>query len=216
MGQPLINILTRTSNRPNGFRKNRESILGQTYKNINHIVCTDDKDSIGYIEENGVTDYLLVNREELIQNDKSIDPKTGRYSPHNLYFNEMIKKVELGWVIYLDDDDRFVDNTSVEQIVNLINKSDEDTIIYWRMVYGNGHFLPLDMSNNQKPKIGGIGSPCFTFNVKYNEKIKWDGWKCGDFRVIETLHKIIPKKVWYPKNLVFIPSAGFGDRKDIK
>jgi len=215
MEQPLINILTRTSNRPNGFRKNRESILGQTYKNINHIVCTDDKDSINYIKENGITDYLLVNREELIQNDKSIDPKTGRYSPHNLYFNEMIKKVESGWVIYLDDDDRFVDNTSVEQIVNLINKSDEDTIIYWRMVYGNGHFLPLDMSNNQKPKIGGIGSPCFTFNIKYGKDILWDGWKCGDFRFIETLHKIIPKKVWYPKNLIYIPSAGFGNRKDI-
>jgi hypothetical protein len=212
---PIINILTRTSNRPNGFKKNRESILNQTYKNINHIICTDDKNSIPYIEENGITNYLLVNKEELIENDKSIDPKTGRYSPHNLYFNEMIKLVESGWIIYLDDDDKFIDNTCVEQIVNIINNNDDDTIIYWRMLYGNGNFLPKDMSNNAKPILGGIGSPCFTFNIKYGKDILWDGWKCGDFRVIETLHKIIPKKVWYPKNLIYIPSAGFGDRKDI-
>ena len=32
--EPLINILTRTSGRPKGFRRNRESILNQTYKNI--------------------------------------------------------------------------------------------------------------------------------------------------------------------------------------
>jgi glycosyltransferase involved in cell wall biosynthesis len=215
MEQPLINILTRTSNRPKGFKINRESVINQTYKNINHIVCTDDKNSVSYIKENGVEDFLLVDREELIKNDKSTDPKTGRYSPHNLYFNEMIKLVDDGWVMYLDDDDRFVDNTCVQQIVDLINKSDEDTLIYWRMVYSNGRYLPLDMSNNKKPILGGIGSPCFTFNVKYKSHILWDGWKCGDFRVIDKLHNTIPKKMWLPKNLVFIPSSGFGDKKDI-
>ena len=215
MEQPLINILTRTSNRPKGFRKNRESILTQTYKNINHIVCTDDENSIRYIKENGVNDFLLVDREDLIKNDKSVNPNTGRYSPHNLYFNEMIKLVNDGWVIYLDDDDRFVDNTCVQQIVDQINKSDEDTLIYWRMVYSNGRFLTLDMSKGKNPILGGIGGSCFTFNVKYKHLALWDGWKCSDYRVINKLHNIIPKKVWYPKNLVFIPSSGMGNRKDL-
>jgi glycosyltransferase involved in cell wall biosynthesis len=215
MKTPLINILTRTSNRPNGFKINVNSVKNQTYKNINHIVCTDDEPSINYIKEHEINDYILINREELIKNDNSINANTGRYSPHNLYFNEMTKKINDGWIMYLDDDDRFVDNTCVQQIVDLINQSDEDTIFYWRMVYSNGSFLPVDMSNNRNPVIGGIGSPCFTFHSKYKDLAIWDGWKCGDFRVIEKLHKKIPKKVWYPKNLVFIPSAGLGNKKDI-
>jgi hypothetical protein len=215
MEQPLINILTRTSNRPNGFKVNVQNIKNQTYKNINHIVCTDDLNSINYIKENGVENIIYLNREEIIKNDKSPNPHTGVYSPHNLYFNEMIKHVKEGWVIYLDDDDRFVDDTCVEQIVNLINNTDEDTMIYWRMVYSNGYFLPIDMSNNKKPILGGIGGSCFTFHSKYKNLAVWDGWKCGDFRVIEKLFNSIPKRIWYPEKLIYVPKQGFGLKEDI-
>ena len=83
------------------------------------------------------------------------------------------------------------------------------------MVYSGGKVLPLDMSKNKKPILGGIGGSCFTFNVKYKPYAIWDGWKCSDFRVINKLHNIIPKKVWIPKNFIYVPSAGLGNRKDI-
>jgi hypothetical protein len=213
---PLINIITRTSGRPNGFAINRNSILNQNYKNVRHIVCTDDKKSILYIEKNGVKDYHFINKDELIKKDKSLNPNTGKRFPYNLYFNEMIKLVDEGWIIYLDDDDRFVDNTCLQQVVDLIKNADEDTIIYWRLVYSNGKYLPIDMSEGKKPILTGIGSPCFTFNVKYKEHAIWDGWKCADFRLISKLHNIIPKKIWYPKNIIYIHSSGFGNRIDIK
>ena len=41
---------------------------------------------------------------ELIKNDNNVDPKTGPYSPHNLYFNVIHEHITDGWVIYLDDD----------------------------------------------------------------------------------------------------------------
>jgi hypothetical protein len=128
---------------------------------------------------------------------------------------EVLGYLEDGWVIYLDDDDRFTSKDVVENIVNEINKVDEDTLIYWRMVYSNGRHLPLDMSKNKKPILGGIGGSCFTFNVKYKHLALWDGWKCSDYRVINKLHNNIPKKHWVPKNFIFVPSAGLGNRKDL-
>jgi glycosyltransferase involved in cell wall biosynthesis len=215
MQKPLINIVTRTSNRPKGFKKNIENIKNQTYDKINHIIITDDDNSEKYIKDNGVENFIRVDREKIIKNDNSINPNTGRYSPHNLYFNEILDYLVEGWVIYLDDDDRFTTNNVVENIANVISQNDDDTLIYWRMVYSNGRFLPLDMSKNKKPILGGIGGSCFTFNVKYKSHAIWDGWKCSDFRVINKLHNIIPKKVWVPKNFIYVPSAGLGNRKDI-
>lgn len=216
MQKPLINIITRTSNRPNGFKINVENIKNQTYDNINHIIITDDNNSEKYIKENGVDKYIIVDREKIIKNDKSVNPNTGRYSPHNLYFNEVLGYLKEGWVLYLDDDDRFTGNDVVENIVNEINKVDEDTLIYWRMVYSNGRYLPLDMSKGKNPLLGGIGGSCFTFNVKYKDLAIWDGWKCSDYRVISKLHNNIPKKHWVPKNFIFVPSAGLGNKIDIK
>ncbi len=213
--QPLINILTRTSNRPNGFSINVDNIRNQTYKNINHIICTDDENSIKYIEKNGINDYIFLDRNEIIRNDTCLNPHTGVYSPHNLYFNEMIKKVSDGWVIYLDDDDRFTSYDTVKNIVDIINEYGDDSLIYWRMVYSNGRSLPKDMSQGKQPFIGGIGGSCFTFNIKYREYAEWDSWKCSDFRVIKKLHNTIPNKVWIPKNFVFVPSQGMGNKKDI-
>jgi glycosyltransferase involved in cell wall biosynthesis len=216
MRQPLINILTRTSNRPIGFKKNVDNIRNQTYKNINHIICTDDKNSIQYIEENGFKDYLFLDRNNIIKKDNCPNPQTGVYSPHNLYFNHMIKKVTDGWVIYLDDDDTFTDLTIVEKIVDEINKNDEDTLIYWRMIYSNGRTLPVNMGGNSLPILGGIGGSCFTFHSKYNNIAMWDSWKCGDYRLICKLHNKIPNKCWIPENFIYVPTQGMGNRKDIK
>jgi len=43
MEKPLLNILTRTSNRPNAFELNKMTVRTQTYPNIRHIVCVDDE-----------------------------------------------------------------------------------------------------------------------------------------------------------------------------
>lgn len=215
MSQPLINVLTRTSNRPNSFAKNVESVRNQTYKNIRHIICTDDVNSIPYIKENGIEDFLLVDKDKLISEDKSFVKDVGRFHS-NLYFNEMMKLVTDGWIMFLDDDDRFVDESCAQFIADMISHSDEDTIIYWRMVYSDGRFLPKDMSAGKKPIFCGIGAPCFGIHSKWIEHASWDGWKGSDFRTINKLHNIIPKKAWLPKNLIYIPSIGWGARKDTK
>ena len=214
---PLINILTRTSNRPKGFKKNRESILRQTYKNINHIVCTDDRENEKYLKDVGV-DYMFLDRNYIIKNFVNPMPKSpgaNIFSPHNLYLNEMIRYVKDGWILYVDDDDFLANDTVIEEIVN--NIVDEDTIMYWKMQYPNGNTLP-DMSTfNNKPMLGRIGGSCHGVHSKWRRNIKWDAWKCSDYRVMESLHKTVPKSKWL--DIVVIGkgnNGGLGLRKDIK
>lgn len=213
MNPPLINILTRTSNRPNFFDINKTTINTQTYKNIKHIVSVDNEETFTYVSSYDDVKIISINREKIIENDNSVNPNTGIYSPHNLYFNEMLKNVEDGWIMFLDDDDRFSTSQSLEKIVNLIDN--EDTLFIWQMRFPNGKAIPTTETINNKPSIGNIGSPCILFHSKYLKNIEWDGWKCGDFRFIKTIYDIIPNKKTIPEMLVTIGQIGNGDKKDL-
>ena len=209
---PLINILTRTSNRPKAFDKNFKSVLNQTYKNIRHIVSINDDHTEKYVKEYDV-DYIKIDRERIISEDQSPNPNTGDYSPHNLYFNQLIKEVKDGWVMFLDDDDYLSDNDGVERIVNLL--PDEDTMAIFQMMFPNGRPLPPINILNQPPTLGTIGSPCVLFHSKWVDGINWDGWKCGDFRFIEKLYNKIPNKVTIPDVFVNVGQIGDGKKGDI-
>lgn len=212
MHKPLINILTRTSNRPNAFELNRNTILSQTYDNINQIVCVDDDASENYVKNYGVT-YIKVDRENLIKSDTSTNPNTGKYSPHNLYFNPLMAEVKDGWIMILDDDDRLSNVNVISKIVDKIE--DEDTMVIWQMKFPNRQAIPSTDTINLPPRLGNIGSPCFLFHSKHLGDIKWDGWKCGDFRFIEKIYNKIPKKVTIPETLVVIGQIGDGNRTDL-
>ncbi len=219
MKEPLLNILTRTSNRPNGFKRNVQSIVNQTYKNVNHIVCTDDEQSISYIKENGITDYVFIDSKELKllleghqppgQHDQHV---MERYAPHNLYFNKIHKLINAGWIIYLDDDDMLFDENSLMNVASFINHHDEDTLIIWRMSLLGG-IIPNKLG--LPPQYGQIGSPCFTFHKKHIEHATWDCWKGDDFKVVSHLYGKIPKHTWYPTVIALVTSVGSGLRRDV-
>jgi hypothetical protein len=209
--EPLINILTRTSGRPNRFKLNVESVRSQTYKNIRHIICTDDKESISYIEEMGITDYTLIDK-EVISNLETEPVRRSRKMIHNLYLNILNEKVTDGWIVYLDDDDCFFEKTSVQKIVDQINTVDDDTLVVWRMRYSSGRTLPFQWGDMRSGKIGGS---CIGFHSKYSKDAIWDSWSASDFRVIEKLTKSIPKISWLWKPIIYISSAGLGKRNDI-
>jgi len=186
----LINVLTRTHNRPNYFRVCRESILNQTHKNINHIVGSDT-------ECNYYDDYIKLEHQKL---DPQPDRLASYAAPWNLHLNELAKHVEDGWVMYLDDDDKFIYNNSVETIVN--NIENEDEMLLWRVdingvVYPNdAHFGKIVPGN-----ITGIG---FMFHSKYLP-VRWYSWNFGDYRVMNELSKKI-KQRWI--NLVLTQTQG--------
>jgi hypothetical protein len=212
----LINIITRTSNRPIGFERNYNSIKSQTYKNINHIVIYDNQnDYENYVSKyTGINTYS-VDRQNLIDNYKGpiFYDKMFWPSYHNLYFNPVLKIVEDGWVIFLDDDDFFKNEFTVEEIVSHIK--DDDTMYIWKMIVGSTIVIPRnDAYQNKRLSLGNIGGSCFTVHSKWARTCEWDGFKCGDFRYIQSLDKIVPNKVWIDEIFIVVPQSGYGKKID--
>jgi hypothetical protein len=214
MHKPLINILTRTSNRPNFFNRNVDSVNSQTYKNIRHIVSYDNDDDLEYINKHDNLTLVKIDKNKLIQEDDSPNPNTGKYSPHNLYFNEMLKIVEEGWVIFLDDDNIFSNDNSLEEISKYM--LDDDNLIIWQINFVNNLILPPAEYLFTPPKLGSIDSACFSFNIKQLGNIKWDSWKCGDFRFILQIYNKIQNKIIIPRSFINIDNIGSGNKNDLK
>lgn len=209
----LINILTRTSNRPKGFHNCHQSILNQTYKNVLHFVSFDDVADLDYIN---LYDVVKVRVKRLPKNMNR--GKGGAiHAPYNLYCNELLKKVNRGWVLILDDDDNLLHNNVLEELVKEIKKVDHDTLFLWKMRYPNGKVLPLNSNFRQKKiELNHIGTPNILFHSKYKNVGTWDEWKGADFRFITELFNKIPKKKWIKKVYIQINNQGdFGRQNDI-
>jgi hypothetical protein len=213
LNRPLINILTRSSNRPVGFARNRNSVKAQLYPRINHIVSYDNKETQKYLFQYKNINKIKIDRNLHVINDTSPDPNTGKYEPYNLYCNTMLSKVRDGWIMYLDDDDFFKDKSSLKKIVDKIQN--DDTLIIWQMNLPGRGPVPDDEHIENFPKLGHIGSPCFLFHSKYKHLAKWDAWQCADYRVVSKLYKSIPNKVIIKESLVEIGQIGSGGRTDI-
>lgn len=210
-----VNILTRSSNRPKGFKQCHLSILRQSYKNIDHIVSYDSDSDIEYLKNLKVKKVKVT--PQLIGNLPEKDEEGNIFSPHNLYCNELLQKVSEGWIMFLDDDDRLFHNKVIEELVEKIRKVDEDTLIIWQMRYPNGKVVPPNNAiYEQKIEINKIGSPCVLFHSKYKNKAKWDTYKRSDYRFIKQLADIIPKKLFIKKVYIQLNNFGdFGKRNDI-
>lgn len=212
-----INILTRTSNRPNGFKICGDSIKKQTYNNINHIVCYDNDSDLSYLNEFEINKFKI-DREKIIKKDTSVNPNNPSFwfSPHNLYCNELMDNVEDGWIMFLDDDDMLINNKVVEKIVSEIKN--EDSILIWQMRYPNGTKLPTaDSFKSKRIVLGGIGSPCFLFHSKWKDEARWDAYKCGDFRFLNKLYNTIPDNKWIKEPLIQLNNTGgYGNKIDLK
>lgn len=211
--QPLINIITRTSGRPNGFKRCHQSILNQSYPNIRHIVSIDRLEDAEYVKQYDV-DYYFIDKEKIVAQPDIPDPKTGKRFIYNLYFNELFDKVEEGWIMILDDDDYLSHKNAIRKIVNKI-ESNTDMVIF-QMVYPNGSVLPTIQEMGVKPRLARIGSPCILTHSGIAKTIRWDGWKCGDYRYISKVWDKTGEKKWVKQPIVLLGSGGgFGLRKDI-
>jgi hypothetical protein len=209
----VINILTRTSNRPVGFDNLRYTIINQTYKNVRHIVSYDNDADLEYLNNHDVQKV----RVNYLNSEKSNHPEGFTPAHYNLYCNELLKNVTQGWIMFLDDDDCFLHNKVLEEIIHQVKKADNDTMFFWQMRYPDRKILPSNkVFQEQKIEIYNIGAPCFLFHSKYKNQVKWDGWKVSDYRFIKSLSEIIPKKIWLNQIYIQINNQGdLGNRNDI-
>ena len=165
-----INILVRTCYRPSYFRKCINNILGQSYKNIRIICCYDDMRCLEYLNE--ITDerveYSYIN----------ID--SNEHYKYNLYLNTLLEKVNDGWIIFLDDDDIFTTNQSLQIISQKM--TNDNNFIYWSVKLGDRRIL--HPPNINKITLGQITTSEFSFHSKYKSIAKWQCKKAGDFSFV--------------------------------
>lgn len=213
---PLINIITRTSARPNYFENNYDSIKAQTYSNIKHwVIYDEDKTYTDYLRFYNDIELVKVDK-QTIQEQKDIkNPNTGLRFFYNLYFNEVIKQIRDGWILILDDDDSLAHENVIKRLVNLI-KYNTDMLIF-QMKYLNGRLLPSDVHFYKKPMLGAIGSPCVLVHHKIAKMHKWDGWKCADYRYIDKCWKNSSRKIWIKEPMISIGSmnGNLGKKNDM-
>lgn len=162
---PLINILIRTSNRPNGFRKCLTSIVSQSYSNIRIIVSYDNDLALNYVPKGLET--IRVYKED------------GYEFPYDRYCNILKNMVHDGYFFLLDDD-----NQLVNDILKELPLTGPGLIVQCKI--GN-HIFPNDL--NFKP--GLIGMPCMILHHSLKNIADISGHSRGDSHWIRnTLSKI--------------------------
>lgn len=218
--QPIVNILTRTSNRPNFFKTCCESINQQNYPNINHIIGCDDKDSIPYVKDY-TSNYIYVDPNKYKHNkNKSFwyhkNNESNSPAWWNSYFNDMYSLLKPGWVMFLDDDDQFTYNNSLKIIMDYHPQS-TDYLKFWLVGFPN-NVIPrinspsLEFYPPSPANISGIG---FMFHTNFIQYAEWEPWAYGDFRVSYSLWENIPNKIQINEVLTKLQSSlHFGNKTD--
>lgn len=170
----LINILLRTHNRPQGFKRMLESIRNQTYKNYKLIISVDNDKTEDYVKNHGILDYLR------------LIPDRNMPYPADFYFNALISEAKEGFVWCVDDDD-FLPH---EKVLEVISKNIESDMISIFKMQGNT-ILPGPDVFGKLIQVCQIGTPCFVVPVEFAGRAKWKGESGSDYLYIKELTDLI-------------------------
>lgn len=213
-----FNILVRTSGRPNYFKNCLNSIRSQIYKNYRIIVSVDDDETYNYVSKHNIQ-HIVRNVRKDIPNPRPVmfDETIGRrrqLAPYNLYFSKMKAHCDpAGYVIFLDDDDMFMDSKSLYNIYKEIRT--ENDLIFWKVQFPN-RLVPSDDVWGQRPQCCNMASCGFSFH--FRNWIDWDGWTMGDYKLASTLYERVKSKVYINRVLTTLQrkeANGLGRRDDL-
>jgi glycosyltransferase involved in cell wall biosynthesis len=211
--KPLINILIRTSNRPNYFENCVKSIYEQTYLNWNIIIGVDDVNTLKYTQSAKGRDIVYDYTNIKIPNPpNNID--YGIKFKYNSYLNDLQNEVNDGYIIYLDDDDKLHNQNSLLTLTDVIKN--DDVFVIWRVKFPN-RLVPSDENFGKPPVCKDISGIGYSFHVKNKEM--WEPYKRGDYRVANTLYHKIPNTIYLNEIITELQrdiEDGMGLKDDIK
>jgi len=186
----MINILVRTSYRPEQFKRMFDSVEAQTFKNWQMIVATDDSRALSYIPSRPNVFVFKV------QPDKEF--------PFfwNLYCNELKAQVNDGWFFYLDDDDYLVNEHALRNASKHLREDSGTVFQFMRNKLAKPGRIEI---NNKLIVKGRIGGSCLFLHSKHRDLAHWDGQKASDFRFI----KAVSEKI--KLNFVAVPIVKAGN-----
>ena len=170
-----INILIRNTYRPNYFKKCIDSILNQDYENYKVIISYDDDDCLEYLEQYKNNPKIEIFKVTEVDKSQKVF--------YNLYCNQLLDKVQDGWVMFLDDDDIISPNKYTFHNINN-NLNNENNMLFWKVKFPNHLIYPNNINKIEEGKFSGIG---FCFNSKFKQLARWNGKRCGDYNFIKEL-----------------------------
>jgi len=210
----MIAIVTRTSNRPRYFDRCRRSVRKQGSIVSSHHVISDNPNDLSYLQDHGISIHQ-VDVTSLRKSYQEPAPATATpplLSIHNLYFNQVYSHIEQDWVYHLDDDNYLI-NGAFNGLETVLN-SDAELIIL-RIAHFTGK-LPRDNDFRVKRiRLAGIDTGCFLVRTELMKRTKWDGWKCGDFRVVDKLNRLSKKTVWLDRTVMKMDQQNLGNKNDL-
>lgn len=188
----LINILIRTSFRPNLFKICIESIYTQTYKNINIIVSYDDDRALEYIPEEF----------QKVRVCKSDAPFF-----YDNYCNDLKELVTDGWFFFMDDDDILYDHMALEKISKYLNGIGGVVCQFNR----NGKLKPSnELIRTKRIQRSKIGMPCLFLHHSLKNVAYFDGSVgASDYLFIKDVALKVKLK-FVPIAVVYAGSRGNG------
>lgn len=201
--KPLVNILVRTNNRPNFFDKCYQSILSQTYENVNIIVGYHSGSAQDYLIPYKIKPVKYPKYDQRIPIHENKDDY-GRPFPSNFYLNVLRDQVQEGLVILLDDDDCFESPTAIEEIVSAMKS--EDDLVLWR-IFAMGKKIPSDQNFRSNPIAKDISGISFCCHSKHFKQETFEPYRLMDFRLIRNLYEKL-NPVYIDKFLTGMQSGG--------
>lgn len=172
----MINILIRTSNRPELFKRCVDSIKSQTYKDIRIIVGIDSDKAKGYTQ--GFETYWMLRKDlPFFYND---------------YCNQLKSLDFQGWYFFLDDDD-FLDNPFV--IENMIPHLEEDKAIICQYRRRGRPKPPNWQMDERVIARGWIGLPSIWLHSKHKDLAQVQGLvDYDDYNYIQEVSQVLATK----------------------
>ena len=200
MKNPVINIITRTSNRPNYFKNCIKSVLKQDYDNINHIISVDNEASRKYVKQ--------------YKNIKIIDVKYtpklhNEHAPYNLYLNDLMNEVKDGWIIVLDDDDAFIQKDAITCISKYM--TDINNLLFWKVQFPH-NTIPEHQYFGKKPVECHIDTMCYAFHKSMVGNTLFDDTQLGDFNFISEMYNKENNKIYIDKVFITLQRNDAGGR----
>jgi len=191
----MFNILIRTSGRPNFFRRCYDSVMDQSYKSYK-IFVSDDGDS----------EYVYNYPVNVIK----VRKRPG-YCFFNPYMNELLKQVDKGWIIYLDDDVT-MDPEALQKIS--VRCDSIKKVIVWKYQFQSGRVIPEPEFWGRPPTRKHWDSGCFSHY--YSQRVFWRQVRAADWRVGLQLYKKKLAFDWIDETLFFAGNnGGIGKKNDL-
>lgn len=210
---PVINIITRTSNRPIYFGECQQSIQIQTYPTelIKRFVTFDDENDLNlYIQSHNGLIAMEVDRETR---------KSSNHFPYHAYLNTVIKHIHefcSGWIMILDDDNLLSNAHSLDIIGKKIleDGNDPNNFYIWKCHHGD-RIVPSEHTFGKVPKVGDLHISCFAFNYKQAGLVNFETKRGSEAEVIAKLYSQL-NCVWIDNVLTQTPGSNNATLADKK